>query len=77
MRSLAGSFAAGCCGAELPVGCGEVVAELLVFGAQLGDLLVGQFQAAAQRLAAGPAAGLAGRETAGCVPALHLLDLVT
>jgi hypothetical protein len=44
----------GCCGAELSVGGREIVAELLVLGAQLGDLVVGQFQAAAQQPKSSP-----------------------
>ena len=55
----------------------EVAAELLVLGAQLGDFLVGQFQAASQRLIAGPAAGLPGWRGTGQATALHLPDLVT
>jgi hypothetical protein len=58
----------------------EIVAELLVLGAQPGDLVMGQFQPAAQRLVAGLACGLPFRGRSRCeegvpvAPKLRVLD---
>lgn len=45
---------------SMSVDAGQVLAELVVLGAQLRDFLVGQFKTAVQRFLAGAAAGLPG-----------------
>ncbi len=55
---------------------GLVLAQLVIFCAQLRDLLVGQIKAAAQRFLAGAGAGSPARCPAGSSVALQLIDLL-